>query len=67
MPYSSDKEVPKYVPAAKRDQWREVWNSVWQSTGSERRAFAEANSVAGPNPKHTGPPKTVKRNPKKRH
>lgn len=51
MPYSSDSEVPSYVPKAKRKQWRSVWNSVYNQTGDESRAFASANSVAGPKSK----------------
>ena len=57
MPYTSDKEVPKYVPAGKREQWREAWNRVWQETGSEKRAFAGANSVAGPGAKEVKRPR----------
>lgn len=51
MPYSSVSEVPSYVPKAKRKQWLEVWNSVYHQTNDESRAFASANSVAGPKSK----------------
>ncbi len=51
MPYSNTSEVPSYVPKSKRKQWLEVWNSTYKETGSESRAFASANSVAGPKSK----------------
>lgn len=55
MPYSSVKDVPDYVPKAKRKQWLEVWNSAYKKAlkdgktpeEAESLAFAEANSVTG--------------------
>lgn len=56
MPYSSVSEVPANVPHDKKKQWMEVFNSAYERTKGdtkekERVAFAEANSVAGPNSK----------------
>lgn len=48
MPYNAETGggVPSHVRGAKaRRQWASIWNSVYQETGSEERAFAEANSV----------------------
>jgi len=53
MPYGKGKLPPSYVPKPKRKQWVEVWNSVYKETGDEGRAFASANSVAGPKAKTT--------------
>lgn len=50
MPYSSTSDLPDYVKkySAKRQrQWRAVFNSTHKRTGSEKRAFQAANSVAG--------------------
>jgi hypothetical protein len=57
MPYASTKEVPDYVPAAKKKQWLEVWNSAYEretekgqsKEDAEASAFRQANAVAGPN------------------
>ena len=62
MPYSSVSEVPSNVPKAKRKQWLEVWNSAYERAkedgkdhdAAEASAFAQANSVAGPNSKTDG-------------
>jgi hypothetical protein len=59
LPYNSVSEVPANVPKDKRKQWLEVWNSAHAravkdgktSDEAERSAFAQANSVAGPNSK----------------
>jgi hypothetical protein len=59
MPYSSVKDVPSYVPKDKKKQWLEVFNSAYKQakkdgksdSDAEKKAFAEANGVAGPNAK----------------
>jgi hypothetical protein len=59
MPYSNVKEVPDYVPKENRAQWREVWNGAYAAAikdgkgkkEAEQSAFAQANSVSGPNAK----------------
>ena len=59
MPYASVSEVPKSVPKDNRKQWLEIWNSIYAARikagdskeEAERRAFAGANSKAGPNSK----------------
>lgn len=48
MPYdaSTGTGVPDHVHGATaRRQWANVWNSTFEETGSEERAFAEANAV----------------------
>jgi tRNA(His) 5'-end guanylyltransferase len=53
MPYETDDEVPSYVAAHKRAQWREVWNSVYfrllaeglSPKQAEQLAFIQANGV----------------------
>ena len=55
--YKSVNEVPDNVPADKKKQWLEVWNSIYKKAikdkmnlkDAESKAFAGANSVAGPN------------------
>jgi hypothetical protein len=57
MPYDSVKDVPEYVPKAKRRQWLKVFNSAYAAAlkdgkgakEAEQSAFAQANAVAGPN------------------
>lgn len=59
MPYGSTKEIPDYVTgsAKRKRQWMHVWNSAYDSAikdgkskdAAEASAFAQANSVAGPN------------------
>ena len=59
MPYSSVSDVPANVPKKKRKQWLEVFNSAYErathegkeAKEAEASAFAQANSVAGPNSK----------------
>lgn len=50
MPYSSTSDLPEYTKkwsAKKRRQFMHVFNSTHKRTGSEKRAFQAANSVAG--------------------
>jgi uncharacterized protein len=55
--YGSSKEVPDYVPADSKAQWKEVWNSAYHKAkkdgasdkDAEESAFKQANGVAGPN------------------
>ncbi len=57
MPYSSASDAPSYVPKSKKKQWISVWNSAYErakkdgksNDDAESSAFAQANSVAGPN------------------
>lgn len=57
MPYANVSEVPDSVPADKKRQWMHVWNSAYERAikdgkspkAAEQSAFAQANSVAGPN------------------
>ncbi len=54
MPYSSESQVPAYVPKSRRRQWLHVFNSEWKkhqgdsAAERERIAFSSANSIAGP-------------------
>lgn len=48
MPYSTNKELPKYVQKYSekvQSQFRHVFNTVYEKTKSEERAFKAANSV----------------------
>lgn len=38
MPYSSDSDVPDYVPSGKRAQWRAIFNSTYERTEGDTKA-----------------------------